>query len=431
MKIKGKNVSAVGMAKDLWSLFSRDSLFRNSVYLMLSTGVMSGFGFIFWIITTHYYNSEEIGFATALISITVVISSWSLFGLNSALMRYLAQSEQPNRVINTAMVTVSITTVLASVIYLLGINYFSPTFHVLAENPLYAVLFILFMIAVSLNTLTDSVFTAYRLAKYNLIVYTFFGFTKIALPLFLLALGAYGIFFSYTGAVIVSLLLSIYFMVRKFDYKPQILFDRKFAKKMFKFSMATYVAGFISSLPGFLAPIFIINELGAKESAYFYMASTIAALLYIIPQAITQSLFAEGSYQERDFAAFVKRAIRFIIVFLVPAIIAVFIFGKYILLIFGAEYSDNSYQLLQIMALTSVFLAIDLIGSTIMKIKHQMKEYIAVNIIYSVFTLGLFYILMPEQGTMGIAWALLGGQIFLSICFVAFYYKNLVRAFAR
>jgi len=429
MKIKGKNLSPVQMAKELWSLFSSDSLFRNSVYIMLSTGVMAGFGFIFWVITTHFYNSDEIGFATTLISVTVVISSWSLFGLNSALVRYLAQSRNANQVINTAMTVVAITTAAASVIYLLGIDYFTPKYHMLVENPLYAVLFVIFMIVVSLNSLTDSVFVAYRLAKYNLIVYTFFGLTKIALPLFLISLGAYGIFFSYTGAVIVSLFLSIFFMARKFDYHLQPVIERDFVKQASHFSLASYGAGIVASLPGFLVPIFIFNEIGEKDAAYFNIASTITALIYIIPQAITQSLFAEGSFQEKDFAVFVKKAIKLIIELLVPAILAVFIFGKYILLIFGKEYSTNSYQLLQIMSLTSIFLAIALIGSTIMKIKHQMKEFILIHIVYCVATVGILYVLAPLYGTPGIAWALLGGQAFLSFCFIIFYRKQLKRAF--
>lgn len=419
------------MAKELWTLFNKDSLFRNSVYLMLSTGVMSGLGFVFWVITTRFYDSEEVGFATALISITVTISSWSLFGLNSALVRYLTQSPQPNRVINTSLLIVTATTVGASVLYLLGIDYFSPAFHMLRENLIYAALFILFMIAVSLNNLTDSVFVAYRLSKYNLIVYTFFGLTKIALPLFLISLGAYGVFFSYSGAVIVSLALSIYFMVKKFDYRPEVVIEKEFTRKASRFSLATYTAGFISGLPGYLAPIFILNEFGAKDSAYFYMATTIANLLNIIPQAISQSLFAEGSFQERDFAAFVKKAVKYLSLFLLPAVVLIFALGKYVLLIFGAEYSQNSYHMLQILALMSLFLAVVAIGSIIMKIKHQMKAYIGVNVIYFLFTVALFYLLTPLYGTMGIVWGLLGGEAFLSLCFIFIYRKHLFGLLVR
>ncbi|MFA7169671.1 MAG: oligosaccharide flippase family protein [Candidatus Paceibacterota bacterium] len=429
MEISKKKLDIIDAIHRLWSLFCSDSLFRNSVYLMLSTGVMAGFGFIFWIIATHFYNSEEIGFATALISVTVLISSLSLFGFNSSLIRYLVQSKRPNQMINTAMTIVTLSTVVLSIIYLFGIEYFSPAFHMLFYKPLYAVLFIIFMIAVSLNTLTDSVFVAHRLSKYNFIVYTFFGFTKTILPFFLLSLGAYGVFFSYTGAVVVAFILSIYFMISRFNYRPAFAIDYESARQMVSFSLSNYLVGFIFSLPAALAPILIVNELGATDSAYFYMASTIAALLYIIPTAITQSLFAEGAYSEKDFISFVKKATKFIVLFLLPAILVVFLLGKYILLVFGEEYSINSYYLLQIMAISSVFLAINLIGATILRIRHRMMQFLIINIIYLIFTVFLFYLLMPVYGTVGVAWALLGGQAFMSACFAILFSKKLIRLF--
>lgn len=430
MKISGSKFDVWKMVQDLWSLFSRDSLFRNSVYLMLSTGVMAVFGFIFWIITTHYYNSEEIGFATALISITVLISTLSLLGFNSSLIRYLVKSEHPNRMINTAMAAVSLSTAVISVIYLLGIDYFAPAYHVLGENPLYASLFVLFMVAVSLNTLTDSVFVAHRLSKYNLIVYTFFGLTKISLPLLLISLGSYGIFFSYTGAIIVALFLSVYFMMRHFAYRPELLIDGPSARQMLHFSLSNYAVGFISGVPALLSPVLIVNELGAKASAYFYMASTIAALLYIIPNAIAQSLFAEGSFSEQEFASFVKRAVRLIAVFLLPAILVVLVFGNYLLLVFGAEYSQNSFYLLQIMALSSVFLSINNIGSTTLRIRHRMRRLLFFNLLYLSFSMLLFYLLL-ERGTVGITWALLLGQAFLSGCFLFAYRRRLLDLLVR
>lgn len=418
-----KDFNILRPIRRVWSLFCADSLFRNAVYLMLSTAVMSGFGFIFWIITTHYYSSQQIGFATALISVTILISNLSLFGFNSSLVRYLLQSKDPNRMINTAMVSVSIASVLISIAYLAGINYFAPSFNMLASNPVYAILFIAFMVAVSLNVLTDSVFVAYRFSKYNLIVYTFFGITKIALPFLFLGLGAYGVFFSYTGAVLVALFLSVYFMIRKFSYKPSIIIDKMAARQMVKFSMANYFVALIAGLPTLIAPTLIVNELGAKESAYFYMASTIVALLYIIPQAITQSLFAEGSYKENESILLVKRSMRFIALLLVPAILMIFLFGRFILLIFGAEYSVNSYHLLQIMSLTGIFLAINLIISTMMKIHHQMKAYLMVNALYLLSTVALLYALI-QYGTAGVCWALLGGQAFMSLCYIVILLKS-------
>jgi hypothetical protein len=51
---------------------------------------------------------------------------------------------------------------------------------------------------------------------------------------------------------------------------------------------------------------------GAKFSAYFYLDMMIANLLYIIPMAISQSLFAESSYSETELKVYLKKAIKII-----------------------------------------------------------------------------------------------------------------------
>ena len=50
--------------------------------------------------------------------------------------------------------------------------------------------------------------------------------------------------------------------------------------------------------PNLILPIMVLNVLGAEQAAYYYIAYAIAALLFIIPNAISMSLFVEGSHGE-------------------------------------------------------------------------------------------------------------------------------------
>ncbi|HSW65812.1 MAG TPA: oligosaccharide flippase family protein [Bacillota bacterium] len=402
---------------DLYGRFQRDSLFQNSVYLMLSTAVMAGFGFVFWIIAARIYSPTDIGFATALISATILLSNFGMLGFSAALVRYLPKSDKRNNLINSSIIIVSTATILISGGYLLGIGHFAPAFRELTQNFSYGVLFVIFMVMVSVNTLTDSVFIAYRASKYNLIVYTYFGIVKVALPLLLVSYGRYGIFFAYTGSVVVSLLLSLYFMRKHFAYHFDWTLEKKASLEMGRFSLANYVATFMSGLPTLIMPTLIVNRLGASQSAYYYMASTIAGLLYVIPTATAQSLFAEGSHDEEQIGSFVKSASKLIAVLLIPAILVLVIFGKYILLIFGKTYSAHSMQLLQILAITGIFMSINLIGTSVMKVRHQIKELVLVNFGYLVATLLLTALLLPK-GAIGAGLALMGGQIFVCIEFL-------------
>ena len=90
---------------------------------------------------------------------------------------------------------------------------------------------------------------------------------------------------------------------------------------------------------------------GAKFSAYFYMDIMIASLLYIIPTATSQSLFAKDSYSETELKVHLKKAIKIISIIIIPAIIVTTLFGNYILLAFGKEYSNEGFILLKFLSI--------------------------------------------------------------------------------
>ena len=95
----------------------------------------------------------------------------------------------------------------------------------------------------------------------------------------------------------------------------------------------------------------------------------IANLLYIIPMANSQSLFAEDSYSKVDLKTYLKKAIKIISLLLVPAVIVTSLFGNYILLAFGKEYSDEGFILLKFLSISGIFISINAIGGAILNIK--------------------------------------------------------------
>ena len=106
------------------------------------------------------------------------------------------------------------------------------------------------------------------------------------------------------------------------------------------------VSGFLTNVPLTIIPLIIINTVGAEENGYFYIAYTIAGLLLMIPNAVSTSLFVEGSHN-LPLKENVIKLVKFTIVLLIPAVLFMLIFGNQILLLFDKEYSDKSFQLLQ------------------------------------------------------------------------------------
>src|SRR3990170_2160293 len=226
-----------------YNLLANDSLYRNSIYLMLSTAVMAFLGFFFWIINARLYSAEQVGIGTTLISIMPLISSFSILGLGNGLIRYLPTSERKNKKISTSFTIVILISILISVIYLIFLKTFSPKLLFVRENIIFSLLFILFIVISSLNVISETVFIAYRSSKFILIKNTISSIAKLILPIFLVALGAYGIFMSMGIATAVAFFLNLVFLILRFNYSPKPVIDRSIVKKMTKFSLGNYTAG--------------------------------------------------------------------------------------------------------------------------------------------------------------------------------------------
>lgn len=411
------------LVKRVYTHFASDSLYRNSIYLMLSTAIMAFFGFFFWMISTRLYASEHVGIATTLISIVGLISSFSLLGFNSGIVRYLPTSERKNQKINTSFALVAIASLSMGLIFLIFINIFSPKLLFIRENIFYAIFFIIVIVISSLNTISENVFIAYRASGYLLVKNTVFSIVKLALPVFLVSLGAYGIFASVGISIVVAFMFGLIILIIKFSYLFRPTISREVVKRMTKFSLGNYIAVFIGGLPAMILPILILNNLGAKFSAYFYMDMMIANFLFIIPLATSQSLFAEGSYIETELKIHLKKAVMIIFMLLTPAIIITLLFGKYILLAFGLDYSNEGFEFLQLLSVSCIFVSINSVIGTTFLVKHRLKELIFINIINAVLILGLSYFLISEE-LLGIGFAWLISQATISICYLYLWFKT-------
>jgi O-antigen/teichoic acid export membrane protein len=205
-------------------------------------------------------------------------------------------------------------------------------------------------------------------------------------------------------ATAIAFLFSLVFLILRFNYLPKPIINRIVVKRITKFSLGNYVAGSLGGLPSMVLPILITNLIGAKFSAYFYMAMMIANLLYIIPTATSQSLFAEGSNSERDLKIQLKKAIKIISLLLVPAILVTFLFGNYILLAFGKEYSYEGFILLKLLSISGIFISINAIGGAILKIKQKIKLMILLSLInaFVILSLNVILIKMDLFGVVGV-----------------------------
>jgi len=395
-----------------------DSLYRNSIYLMLSTGIMAFFGFFFWIINARLFSAEQIGLATALISSVSLISGLSLIGLNTGIIRYLPKSDRKEDKINTVITIVLIITFVLSIIYILGLNYFSPKLSFINHNIIFILIFILITVFLSLESIYGNVFIAYRNTKYTFYKSIIGSIFKIASPFMLVSLGIYAIFISASLGSVIAFLMSLIILYRVYGYKLRLIIKKDIFLRMSKLSFGNYIAGFAASLPLNLLPIMIINNLGPKQAAFYYMDMLIAGTLNTVVSSTGQALFAEGSFNDKELKKYVIKSVKFTLLILIPSIIFIFLFGKYILLFFGKEYSSEGTILLYLLSLSVIFTSVNSVLSAILNVKGKVNYILMMCLVGPVILLIFTNYAIP-MGLVPLGFAWLIGEGIISLIYIS------------
>ncbi len=398
------------------------SLYRNAVYLMLNTGVMALLGFFFWMIVARFYTEADVGFSSAIISAINLLTLISLVGLNISLIRFLPQSDKPQDLINSCYTLSGLISLVVAGIFLAGLDFWSPTLAFVNQNAIFASAFIVFTILWTLSGLVNYTFIAQRRAGFALSKGIIFSVLRLPLPvLFVLFFHTFGIVASWGIAIAVAVAVSIFtFLPRvQHSYKPVPTLKLGLLKDMWRYSSGNYLANLFMGCIPFILPLMVVNVLGAEQNAYFYIGWMIANLLFAIPLAVSQSLFAEGSHFEDKLKENVTKSLKFTYLLLVPAVIVLILAGKWVLLAFGQTYSLNALHLLWVLSLSSLPLAISYIYTGILQVSGRIKELMA---IWGLIVLGVLlgsYLIMPVTGIIGIGYAWLGAQTVVAIYILA------------
>ncbi|MGB9132435.1 MAG: oligosaccharide flippase family protein, partial [Methanosarcina sp.] len=263
-----------------------DPFIQNSLYIMFSSIFGAGFGFIFWIFAAKFYSAENVGVATALISSMGFLVLLSKAGLDFSIIRFFSAGER-NKVFNTSLIVTTLLAILFGLIYIFGIDIFSPELYLL-KSPLNAALFIIILVINSITTLTGISFISDRKGKYHCLQSIITGSRLLFLIPFI-NFKAIGIYSAVGISFFFSLLVSIY-LITKSGIKLGYVIDKTYLKNSFEFSAGNYLVSLFMLGPTMILPVLILNILGAENAAYYFIAYSISSLLFMIPNSISLSL---------------------------------------------------------------------------------------------------------------------------------------------
>jgi O-antigen/teichoic acid export membrane protein len=352
----------------------RDPLVANSMFISLSSASMGALGFLYWIIAAHFYPAAQVGVASTLVSASVLIGYVGLLGFDVAFVRLLPSSAERDDEISTGLILVFVFSLVLAVAYVAVVPSVVHQLTFLRTDPVEAAAVALYFAFGAVNLVTDSVFISARSAFYNFLVDGILqGSVRLALPVALTGLGAFGLFSSFGMASLAAVAASVILMMWRFSYRPQLRVSIVTLRRVYRFAAASYVAELFTMVPVLVMPLVVISELGSVMAGYFYLALSVANLIYAVGLAVGQSLLAEGSNESRGLAELGRRAARLQVAVLVPTVVLIAA-SHLVLSAFGKGYASSGATPLIVLLAAAPFVGLKNWGVALLRLRNQLAS---------------------------------------------------------
>jgi O-antigen/teichoic acid export membrane protein len=393
-----------------------DSLLRNSVYIMSSTVATAAIGYLYWIVVAHIYPEQDVGLASAFIAAMTITSTVASLGIGPTLVQILPHRETGyawSLTLNAGMIVSTLASLLAGVIVAIALPLFSHQFAILGHHLVYALVFIVSVPLFTVATLIDQVFVAERVTSKLLVRNTVFAVLKLPLALLLVQVGALGIFSSWILALAATLILARLVLVpglkRVYCLALRGLMEQ--VRSIFSCLAWHHFITLGGLIPMYILPVFVIMRLSAVANAYFYTTWMIGSIFFMVSSAVAMSLFAEGSHSADDVLRKARSSAVISGALLCPSMLAAFLAGHYILLLFGPNYAEYGLPLLIILTFSAVPDAITNIYVSVLRVQRRLRHAALLSLGMALLNLALAWILLPMLGIVGAGWSFLIAQV--------------------
>jgi len=403
----------------------RGDVVKNAGVLMLSNIVLSGFGFVFWFVAAHLEKKSDLGIASVIITAVSLLSTTGLLGLDSGVLRFLAEDASAQRQIQTVLVWTTLASAALGVLYVTFASHLSSHLTFLSHHWLTSCLLLLtYLEAFVFSTIAQNVFISRRRSWAVLVGNSVFSVLKVALIPVLVALGAMGLVASTAVALVVSVLVLVTMMRRQFSLSMVPRFHRGSLTNVRRYATTLFFTGVENNIVQALLPLIVLNRLGSEPAGAYYIALNISMVLGFVASSTFQSLIASVSHSTEMVSQRIHDALVHVTLLLVPLVAVFVIFAPLLLGLFGHVYADQSTTLLRLLALAAPFSALNYLFDAVAHIRTRNGLFFVMNTLncLSVVVAAALFITRGLTG-LGLAW--LVGQLVTALCYLVVYRREL------
>lgn len=406
----------ISMLNKMWIvrvLKHNQVILSNAISLMGTLVVTSGLGFVFWWLVARTFDLLETGLASATISAMFLLGTIGMMGMGTLLIGDLAgHPEIKGSLIITALIISGAGSSLLGLGFALMAAHLSPKFAMLTSSWVNTILFMIGVSVTGMVLVLDQAMLGLLRGHWQLWRNAAFAVSKLLLlvPIgyyFLFSKSAMTIYAVWFLGNILSLLLLMCIIgaerLKRIDYRPRWSFfwDRR--------SMATahHILNLSLQIAQFSMPVLVTLLLSPEVNASFYVAWLIATSFFVVPAALSQSLYAVSAGDHSALAQKIRFTLQMSFLGVLSGALVIIVLAKFILGFFNPLYVLTATSSLQILLLASLPIVIRVHYVAIHQIKRQIRQ--AASILVAMTVLELL---------LAIAGAKLGGLVGLSLGWV-------------
>ena len=393
----------------------RDPQNRDGMALVLSSGISSAIGLLYWVVAARMFDPVTVGINTTVVSTLSLLGIIAQLNLGSAMLRFLPVAGRGARALVAACYATGIgAAILIGTGFALGAGWWAPELQAAVGAGALVAYFALATPFSTVFTMQDYVLTANKRATVVPIENLGFALLKIVL---LVAGGLLGFSGAIAGSwavgtAVTVVAITIYLLrvlpprLPKAERTPSPVTLRS----MRGFVAADWLGSMCLTLVNFGLPLLVFARLGADAAATFGVAWQLAYALYLVPTGMGQSLVAHSAADPSEIDAAYRKMLTKSLTLVVPAVLVLAAGSWLVLLVFGRHYAETGSLLLALSAFSAIPACVNLAEIAVARVRqHRIGQY-GVTLASALIVLPAVWVLMPIWGLLGVGVALVGGQ---------------------
>jgi O-antigen/teichoic acid export membrane protein len=398
----------------------RTPLHRDGYALVVNSAFTAATGLLYWIVAANAYAPHALGVNSALIASMMFLAGIASLNLTNVLVRFLPQAgARTARILAWSYAVTAVVAALAGAIFLIGVETWTPRLAFLHSHGGMQAWFVLSTVGWCVFSIQDGVLTALGRAVWVPAENAFFSLLKLGLlPLFAMVLPDYGIFVSWTLAMLMSVaVVNLLVFVRLARRLRPATRGEPFAPReaSFRRYFAADYAGSIAWLASInLLPLVVTGVAGATTNAYFALAWAVAFPLYAVATNVGTALVLHGAASGASLGQLLRKAALQSAFVLVPAVIALVALAPLALSLFQHEYAHEGTTLLRLLALGALPNIVLALAVAVARVQRRLRASVVALGAQAALSLGLAVPMLHAFGVTGAGVAWLFSQVLVA-----------------